>query len=70
MSSFGGIICLACGGELPDSLRWAASLRCHNCRDVNAPVRADFGRWEREYRLMHTRLDTLRLPTSEAPSAA
>lgn len=70
MSSLGGIICLACGRELPDSLRWTASLRCHDCRDANAPLRADFGRWEREYRSMRLRLETLRRPSSEAPTAA
>jgi hypothetical protein len=70
MRNFGGIICLACGRELPESLRWAASLRCHDCRDLNTPLRAEFGRWEREYRLMRSRLDTLRLPASDAPTAA
>jgi hypothetical protein len=44
-------ICLACGRKLPESLRWMASLRCHDCRDGRAPLRADFARWERELRL-------------------
>lgn len=70
MSDLGGIICLACGSELPESLRWTASLRCHRCRDANAPLSADFARWEREFRLMRSRLEGLRDYSTEAPTAA
>jgi hypothetical protein len=51
MSRLGGLICLACGRDLPDSLRWTASLRCHDCREANALLRAELGRLERELRV-------------------
>jgi hypothetical protein len=54
MPSSGDFICLACGGTLPDPLRFAASLRCHDCRELNAPLRAEHARWERALR--HRRL--------------
>jgi hypothetical protein len=28
-------------------LRWTGSLRCHDCRALNAPVRLEHARWER-----------------------
>jgi hypothetical protein len=34
-------ICLACGAQLPAVLRRAAALRCHDCIDDDAPLRAD-----------------------------
>jgi len=34
-------ICLACGAALAPALERFASLRCHDCRDVGAPLRAD-----------------------------
>ena len=46
----GGIICLACGAQLPESLRWTASLRCHGCRELEAPLRAELARWEKRSR--------------------
>ncbi len=70
MSDLGGIICLACGVELPESLRWSASLRCHGCRDLSAPLRADFARWEKEFRLIRSRLESLRAYSAEAQTAA
>jgi hypothetical protein len=33
--------CLACGGRIAPSLTVGASLRCHDCRDGHAPLRAD-----------------------------
>jgi hypothetical protein len=33
--------CLACGTTLAKSLALAGSPRCHDCRDVDAPLRAD-----------------------------
>jgi hypothetical protein len=48
---FGGFICLACGGELPEPLRRTASLRCHDCRELNTPLRIEHARWERALRL-------------------
>jgi hypothetical protein len=50
MSSRGGLICLACGGELPEPLRHTASLRCHDCRDLNVPLRVELARWEHALR--------------------
>src|SRR2546429_3571169 len=38
------LVCLSCGVELVDSLRHTASLRCHDCRDVDAPISSDFVR--------------------------
>jgi hypothetical protein len=70
MPDLGGIICLACGTELPESLRWTASLRCHTCRELNSPLSVDFARWEREFRVMRSRLDGLRDYSAEAPTAA
>jgi hypothetical protein len=70
MSDLGGIICLACGVELPESLSWTASLRCHSCRELQSPLRAEFARWEREFRLMRSRLENLRDYSAEAPTAA
>jgi hypothetical protein len=34
-------ICLACGDTLSPALARSASLRCHDCRDAAAPIRAD-----------------------------
>jgi hypothetical protein len=34
-------ICLACGETLPPALARSASLRCHDCRDAGAPLRAE-----------------------------
>jgi len=50
-------ICIACGGELPEPLRRTASLRCHDCRDLNAPLRVEHARWERALRLRRSILD-------------
>jgi hypothetical protein len=47
MSSRGGFICLACGSELPEPLRLTASLRCHDCRELNAPLRVEHAHGER-----------------------
>jgi hypothetical protein len=70
VSDLGGLICLACGVELPESLRWAASLRCHGCRDLSSPLRADLARWEQEFRLIRSQLEGLRAYSVEAPTAA
>jgi hypothetical protein len=51
MSSYGGFICLACGCELSERLRWTASLRCHSCRAVEAPLSVEHLRSERALRL-------------------
>jgi hypothetical protein len=48
MSSYGGLICLACGAELPEPLRATASLRCHDCRELNAPLRVEHTQCEHE----------------------
>jgi hypothetical protein len=69
MRNLGVVICLACGSELPESLRFGASLRCHTCRELRAPLRTDLARWEREFRVMRARLDELRA-WEEAPTAA
>jgi hypothetical protein len=69
MRDFSGIICLACGAELPESLRRAASLRCQTCRELSSPLRTDLARWEREFRQMRARLEELRA-LEEAPTAA
>jgi hypothetical protein len=50
-----GFICLACGQELPERLRWTASLRCQSCRESNAPLNIEFGRLERALRLSRAR---------------
>jgi hypothetical protein len=34
-------LCLACGAPLPAVLRRAAALRCHDCIDDDAQLRAD-----------------------------
>jgi hypothetical protein len=38
-------ICLACGEALPPALERSASLRCHDCRDAAAPIRAELVAW-------------------------
>jgi hypothetical protein len=58
MSSYGGFICLACGGELSESLRWTASLRCHSCRAVEAPLHVEHARTEQALRLSLARAQT------------
>jgi hypothetical protein len=69
MRDVGAIICLACGVELPESLRCGGSLRCQTCRELSSPLRTDFARWEREFRLMRARLEELRA-LREEPAAA
>jgi hypothetical protein len=34
--------CLACGGVLAPALGVSGSLRCHDCRDLNAPLREEY----------------------------
>jgi hypothetical protein len=41
------LICLACGEELQPALADAGSLRCQDCRDTHAPLRADFATEQR-----------------------
>jgi hypothetical protein len=41
MRSGGRLLCLACGIPLPAVLRRAAALRCHDCLDDDAPLRAE-----------------------------
>jgi hypothetical protein len=57
LTSHVGFICLACGGELADPLRRTASLRCHDCRELDAPLRVEHASWERALMLMRSRLD-------------
>jgi hypothetical protein len=57
LTSHGAFICLACGGELAEPLRRTASLRCHDCRELDAPLRVEHARWERAVRLRHSILD-------------
>jgi hypothetical protein len=35
------VICMACGEEMAPCLVRAASTRCHDCRERQAPLRAD-----------------------------
>ena len=35
-------LCLACGGTITPTLVRAASTRCADCRDADAPLRAQF----------------------------
>jgi hypothetical protein len=57
LTSHSGFICLACGGELAEPLRRAASLRCHDCRELDAPLRVEHASWERALRLRRSILD-------------
>jgi hypothetical protein len=57
LTRHGAFICLACGGELAEPLRRTASLRCHDCRELNAPLRVEHARWERALRLRSSILD-------------
>jgi hypothetical protein len=34
----GRLICLSCGGELAPPLARLGSLRCHTCRELDAPL--------------------------------
>ena len=49
-TSHRGFICLACGGELAEPLRRTASLRCHDCRELEAPLRVEHASSERALR--------------------
>jgi hypothetical protein len=44
------VVCFACGAELVPSLEEAGSLRCQDCRDAAAPLRAQLVRFERRER--------------------
>jgi hypothetical protein len=66
-SSDHAFICLACGGELPEPLRRTASLRCHDCRALNAPLHVEHARRARTLRLDGSTPDT---NPAEEPSAA
>jgi hypothetical protein len=57
LTSDGGLICLACGGELAEPLRRTASLRCHDCRELDAPLRVEHASWERAVRVRRSILD-------------
>jgi hypothetical protein len=57
LTSHSEFICLACGSELAEPLRRTASLRCHDCRELNAPLRVEHASWERAVRLRSSRLD-------------
>jgi hypothetical protein len=37
----GNHTCLSCGEAMAPCLQRAASLRCHDCRDTNAPLRPE-----------------------------
>jgi hypothetical protein len=65
MRSFRAFTCLACGYALPDRVRATGSLRCAECRELNAPLRLEHARWERALRLRRSQLDP-----SEEPTAA
>jgi hypothetical protein len=46
------IFCLACGGPVASSLAYSGSPRCHDCRDVDAPISIDlYARFKRELEL-------------------
>ena len=34
----GSEMCLACGGEIEETLSWVGSLRCLECRDLRRPL--------------------------------
>jgi hypothetical protein len=57
LTSDGPFICLACGRELAEPLLRTASLRCHDCRELNAPLRVEHASWERALRLRSSLLD-------------
>jgi hypothetical protein len=42
MPRTGSSICLACGTPTAVCLQQVGSLRCHDCRAANAPLRAEF----------------------------
>jgi hypothetical protein len=46
-----GFTCLACGCEMPELLRRTASLRCHDCRALDAPLHVEHLRRERTLEL-------------------
>jgi hypothetical protein len=57
LTSQTAFICLACGSELAEPLRRTASLRCHDCRELNTPLRVEHASWERALRLRRLLLD-------------
>lgn len=58
LTSHGGFICLACGGELAEPLGRMASLRCHDCRELDAPLRVEHASAERALRFRRSILDS------------
>jgi hypothetical protein len=40
-------LCRACGAKLEPALALAGSLRCHDCRDLQRPLQAEFVRRSR-----------------------
>jgi hypothetical protein len=52
--------CAACGMPVADSLSRLGSIRCHDCRDVDAPIRSK----RRRITAMRDRLRTAFSPTS------
>jgi hypothetical protein len=65
MTSCRAFTCLACGCAMPDRVRATGSLRCAECRELNAPLSLEHARWERALRLSRSQLDP-----SEEPTAA
>ena len=37
-SRAGAKVCLACGGQIEETLMWVGSLRCLECRDIHRPL--------------------------------
>jgi hypothetical protein len=68
MSNQGHLICLACGDELPEPLRWTGSLRCHDCRALSAPIKIEYARWERAHKQWLAAVAAW--DSSETPTAA
>jgi hypothetical protein len=52
-------ICTSCGGPVADSLSRLGSLRCHDCRDVAAPITARRAPRPRAQELAHREGDGL-----------
>jgi len=44
------LFCLSCGGRLAEPLNRTRSLRCHDCRDTDAPISFELALRAREIR--------------------
>jgi hypothetical protein len=63
------LFCLSCGKDLPEPLRRAASLRCHDCREAGEPIFFELALRARELTRARATHDIRRGLRAEVPAA-